>query len=344
MADPQKFISGFDYSGFEASNPTTPKPGSHLDDDFAGVATSVNGAIDAIKDLRRPDGKLNNAVVRKDSLATDVLAMMTSGGNPRGAWAPATAYIAKDLVSFSEATYIAVSGHTSGVSFATDLAAGKWLLFTASTNGVPGDVAYFEYFDGTGAPQNLTLSTNFGTDSNAVEVYVKAQVGFERMDPAVYTLSGTTLHGTFPNGSRTVLVFGSSAPTAAAVTAAQTAATNAANSATAAGSSATAAAASASSAAASATTATTKATAASNSAAAAAVSETNAAASAAEAAAIVGFDINDYVRKDSNGSSFTNKATTRGNIGETGSPVPVIKISTGNPSGFVANRIWLKVT
>ncbi|CDZ55063.1 hypothetical protein [Neorhizobium galegae] len=76
MADPTPYTPGYDYSDFEASNPTLPKPGAQLDNDFANIATSIDETIDALKDVRRSDGKLKNAIVTVDSLSTDVKALL----------------------------------------------------------------------------------------------------------------------------------------------------------------------------------------------------------------------------------------------------------------------------
>lgn len=48
--------------------------------------------------------------------------------NPRGAWATATAYAAKDLVSSGGLWYLCLDAHTSGATFAGDQAA-HWRLF-----------------------------------------------------------------------------------------------------------------------------------------------------------------------------------------------------------------------
>lgn len=83
---------------------------------------------------QRDDGEIRDGRVKLFTLASDVLALLTQyGATPRGPWLTATAYALKDLVSQSGNTYIAVSAHTSGV-FATDLAAGKWLLFSLSSS------------------------------------------------------------------------------------------------------------------------------------------------------------------------------------------------------------------
>src|SRR5690625_4023995 len=68
MAEPTRYTPGFNYSGWEADHPTEPKPGSELDNDFAHIRHSIDETIRALKDVRRSDGKLNNAVVTFDAL------------------------------------------------------------------------------------------------------------------------------------------------------------------------------------------------------------------------------------------------------------------------------------
>ena len=52
----------------------------------------------------------------------------------RGAWGTGVTYVAYDLAYINGSTYICITGHVSGV-FSTDLAAGKWAIFAASTGG-----------------------------------------------------------------------------------------------------------------------------------------------------------------------------------------------------------------
>ncbi|UXS23109.1 hypothetical protein [Agrobacterium tumefaciens] len=73
MADPTKFVPGFDYSDFEQSNPTLPKPGAQLDNDFANVKQTTDQTIDALKQIRRSDGALKNGIVTPDSLSPEAL-------------------------------------------------------------------------------------------------------------------------------------------------------------------------------------------------------------------------------------------------------------------------------
>lgn len=73
MADPTKFVPGFDYSDFEQSNPTLPKPGAQLDNDFANIKQTTDQTIDALKQIRRSDGALKNGIVTPDSLSAAAL-------------------------------------------------------------------------------------------------------------------------------------------------------------------------------------------------------------------------------------------------------------------------------
>lgn len=141
MADPTRFTPGFSYSDFETDSPTQPKPGAQLDNDMFNVAASIDTLIGAVLNVRRSDGKLNNRIVSKDSLASDVLALVAAGGTPRGDWTTATAYKAKDLVAVTSTTYIAIVDHVAAADFGTDLNAGKWLLF--SSDGKPTGPDFF---------------------------------------------------------------------------------------------------------------------------------------------------------------------------------------------------------
>src|SRR5690554_5944287 len=68
MADPTKYTPKFNYSGWEAAGSKRPKPGAELDIDFANIARSIDETIDALKDIRRSDGKLKNGIVDMDAM------------------------------------------------------------------------------------------------------------------------------------------------------------------------------------------------------------------------------------------------------------------------------------
>lgn len=133
MADPTKFTPGYGYADFQASNPSTPLPGNRVDTDMANIATSVSEIVDAVTDVRRSDGALNNGIVTPESLSALVVTMLaTAGLNYRGAWLTGTAYALEDYVLQGGSLYFCASAHTSG-TFATDLAATKWVALTLSS-------------------------------------------------------------------------------------------------------------------------------------------------------------------------------------------------------------------
>lgn len=217
---PTKYTRQADFSDFSTTHPGEQQPGVDLDNEYDRIKEVTDKTIDRLGEIQRTDGKLMNQGVHKDSLSAEVRAMIATGvGLPRGSWAALTDYAAKDLASFANITYIAVSAHTSGPDFSADLAAGKWMILSVGAD--LSDVPYFEYFAGTGAAQNIVLGQNFGDNPLAIEVYAKEDGShFERVDPANYTLAAGTLTGTFPNGARTVLVFSPSTTVAAQLSAA----------------------------------------------------------------------------------------------------------------------------
>jgi hypothetical protein len=77
MADPTPYEPGYSFTGFEAINPTQPKPGPQLDAEFENIATSLSETIDGLKDLRRSDGALKDGIVTFDSLSPEVAAELS---------------------------------------------------------------------------------------------------------------------------------------------------------------------------------------------------------------------------------------------------------------------------
>jgi hypothetical protein len=137
VADPVIFARSFSYTSFEGVNPATPKPGSALDAEMNDIAASIGSVAAALADVRRSDGALKNATVTPDSFTTTALKLMAGSWIPRGAWVTGTAYVVGDVAGSGTATYVAVVAHTSAALFATDLAAGRWLLIadTAAFSG-----------------------------------------------------------------------------------------------------------------------------------------------------------------------------------------------------------------
>jgi hypothetical protein len=134
-AAPTPYARQANFTSFEQSNPTTPKPGSSLDGEFNAVLASLNTTITRLSEIQREDGRLRNGIVDPDCLSSDVLTLIGSDINPRGDWTTATVYSVRDLVSEGGISYIAVVEHVAG-TFATDLAAGKWQGLSSSAEAV----------------------------------------------------------------------------------------------------------------------------------------------------------------------------------------------------------------
>lgn len=121
MSDPTKYTPGFSFSGYQASNPTKPLPGPRVDDEFANVATSIGQTVDALADIRRADGKLQNGLVTTDSLSSAII----FAENPPTQWEPGVGYTPPQIVAYGNSVYRCLIAHTS-TTFDADLAASKW--------------------------------------------------------------------------------------------------------------------------------------------------------------------------------------------------------------------------
>jgi hypothetical protein len=92
-----------------------------------------NGSIDLATLSDIVNGPATDTVITRlgEPVATVAKAISSLlAFNPRGAWVTATNYAVKDLALSGNFFYLATVAHTSGV-FATDLAAGKWVVWSA---------------------------------------------------------------------------------------------------------------------------------------------------------------------------------------------------------------------
>lgn len=116
-----------------------------------------------------------------------------NGVTVRGAWATTTAYVKGDSVVQTGSTYVCQIAHTSG-TFATDLAGGKWILFTDQRDALIADDGSLGWrwiinhqtgllvvvFPFLGAPSNAT--------ANGIEVVPKGRTGLY-----FYSVGGTNI-------------------------------------------------------------------------------------------------------------------------------------------------------
>lgn len=127
---PTEYERQANFTSYEATHPTTPKPGASLDAEFNAIETALDETQARLAEIQRDDGALMNAIVTPDALSAAALTLIGSSLTPRGAWVTATVYSVRDLVVESGLSYVAITEHVSG-TFATDLAAGKWQLVLA---------------------------------------------------------------------------------------------------------------------------------------------------------------------------------------------------------------------
>ena len=76
MAEPTPYTVTYDFSGFQASNPTTPLPAAELDNELDAIAASIASLIAAAGDIRRSDGHLQNGLVTYESLDAQVQTLL----------------------------------------------------------------------------------------------------------------------------------------------------------------------------------------------------------------------------------------------------------------------------
>ena len=134
MADPSKYTPGYNFSGYQTVNPSSPLPGTSVDTELAAIATSTEELRDAIKDIRRSDGALKNGSVGPDQLS----AALSIGFTNRGLWAEGTDYLAGDGAVYDETFYKASVTHTSAIATRPDTDDETWeLLFTFASITTP---------------------------------------------------------------------------------------------------------------------------------------------------------------------------------------------------------------
>ena len=133
MAQPPLYERAFDFSDWEATHPSEPKPGVQFDIEFDRLVTSVAAIIANLGVIQRDDGALRNASVGALQLDPEILSLL-GGWSPKGTWSTATIYSVKDVVRGPDGlTYVALTAHTSGV-FATDVSAGRWMALNRIYN------------------------------------------------------------------------------------------------------------------------------------------------------------------------------------------------------------------
>lgn len=95
----------------------------------AGVLSVQNTSNQAITNVTNAGIQGVAAVQQAQAAAIAILASY----NPRGAWATGIAYAVRDVVTSGSIVYACTVAHTAAASFATDLAAGRWVIMQGVT-------------------------------------------------------------------------------------------------------------------------------------------------------------------------------------------------------------------
>ena len=103
MADPEGYVPQYDFSGFQATNPTQPLPGHELDVELQNIADAVGQTNAALADIRRSDGKLKNGIVTPESVAPGFIESI-AGLAPTSAPASAAATRAETAAAAASAS------------------------------------------------------------------------------------------------------------------------------------------------------------------------------------------------------------------------------------------------
>ncbi len=299
MAQPTPYNRQYNFTDYQTVNPTKPLPATSVDAELNAIELTADEILANLALLQRDDGALKNQLVTPESLSASTLAIISQGEyNPRGVWATATAYAVGDLATFNAATYLCLVAHTAAAAFATDNAAGKWLLI--ANGALQGGGQAVDLFSGTGSQTAFTLSFTYA-GNNAAVVFV---AGVAQIPDQDFTISGSTL--TFVTappspsvaGRKNVMVRGTGVEAQLAADLAAASATNAQGF--------------ASSASTSAATATTQAGIATTKASEASASATSASSSAATATTQAGISTTKAGEAAASATSATNSATSAG--------------------------------
>lgn len=161
MTQPTPYSPTYNFTDWQAAHPSDPLPGDDVDIQLSSLSTFSQQVCNSLAQIQRDDGALANGIVNLESLSTALATLMGLGGyTVKGAWLTATAYVVGDLVAQATGTYVCGTAHTSGV-FATDYAAGKWLLlasngsssaaaFTPTGSSIPANGMYLPTADTVG--------------------------------------------------------------------------------------------------------------------------------------------------------------------------------------------------
>lgn len=186
MAQPSPYVRRYNFTNFSTLNPSSQQPGTYLDAEFNAIKLTSDQTLANLKLIQRDDGALANASVGTAQLKSEV----TIGVNQPLPWLTGTTYAVNDTVVVNSLVlYRCLVAHTAG-TFATDLAAGKWIALLDVSAAV---AATGVFQSGTFVGDGVTTVFNLGytiVDARRVLWYENGVIKFPTTD---YTVAGTNV-------------------------------------------------------------------------------------------------------------------------------------------------------
>lgn len=126
MTQPTPYVRGYSFTNSFAAQPSQTFPGNSLDAELNNAKVTLDQILVNLRLLQNDDGSVKNASIGPAQLST----ALQVGFLPPTIWTQGTSYVASPASTVFNANkyYSCLKSHTSSTSFATDLAAGDWVL------------------------------------------------------------------------------------------------------------------------------------------------------------------------------------------------------------------------
>lgn len=200
MAQPTIYDRQYNFTEYQALHPTVSLPADKVDLELSTVKITLDQTLANLALIQRDDGRLANNSVGADQIKPEI----AIGFNPPTTWLTGVNYAVRDYVFVGALMYRCFAGHASG-AFATDLAAGKWVLVAQF---VGNKVASIDALN-VAADQsiyfiNATTAQAYSLTSSGRAIAGLTVVGFPAItgvgSAASRTITGTALQIAVANG------------------------------------------------------------------------------------------------------------------------------------------------
>lgn len=186
MAQPSPYVRRYNFTNFSTLTPSAQQPGSYLDAEFNAIKVTSDQTLANLKLIQRDDGQLANQSVGAAQLKSEV----SIGLNQPVAWQTGVTYAVNDTVVVNSLVlYRCLVAHTAG-TFATDLAAGKWLALLDVSTAVASTGTFAR---GTFTGDGSTTAFNLGLTIADASRVLWTENGTLKFPVTDYTVSGTTV-------------------------------------------------------------------------------------------------------------------------------------------------------